>query len=193
MNIRVRGLCKAYGGNAVLQNFDFDLAGTCVLMGPSGCGKTTFLRLLMGLETPDAGKISGINRVAAVFQEDRLCPQLSAVGNLLLTCPGLTAQRAAEELTGLGLTVSEGKQCAAALSGGQKRRVALLRALLCGDADTLLLDEPFTGMDEPLIARAAQTILRLRENRNTILVSHDVQNAALLGWQVRQMPIPDKK
>ena len=74
---------------------------------------------------------------------------------------------------------------AAKLSGGQKRRAALLRALLCKDAETLLMDEPFTGMDAELVAQAAAATVRLAGGRPAILVTHDEAAAALLGWPVR--------
>ena len=76
---------------------------------------------------------------------------------------------------------------AARLSGGQKRRAALLRALLCRDAQTLLLDEPFTGMDAELVAQAAAAAVRLTGSRPAILVTHDSAAAQLLGWPVRQL------
>ena len=68
-----------------------------VLTGYLGAGKTTLLRILMGLERPDAGRAAGAGRVAAVFQEDRLCPQLSAVENVLLVLPDGRARREAVE------------------------------------------------------------------------------------------------
>ena len=76
MSIRIEGLCKSFGSRPVLQNFSLQAAGPVVLMGPSGGGKTTLLRILMGLERADAGRVEGVGRVAAVFQENRLCPQL---------------------------------------------------------------------------------------------------------------------
>ncbi|MGN0983800.1 MAG: ATP-binding cassette domain-containing protein, partial [Gemmiger sp.] len=158
--------------------------GPLVLMGPSGCGKTTLLRILMGLETPDAGTISGLGRLAAVFQEDRLCPQLTAPANICLTASGLSPACARRELAALGFSPQDCAQPAARLSGGQKRRTALLRALLCQNAQTLLLDEPFTGMDAALVEDAAAATVRLAAGRDTILVTHDRIAAELLGWPV---------
>ena len=73
------------------------------------------------------------------------------------------------------------------LSGGQKRRAALLRALLCQDAQTLLMDEPFTGMDADLVRDAAAVTRRLAGERPTILVTHDRTAAELLGWPIREI------
>ena len=124
---------------------------------------------------------------AAVFQEDRLCPQLTAADNLVLAGHGLTLQDARTELRALGFAGSDLALPAARLSGGQKRRVALLRALLCRDARTLLMDEPFTGMDAELVAQAAAVTVRLTADRPAILVTHDAAAADLLGWPVRHL------
>ena len=70
------------------------------------------------------------------------------------------------------------------LSGGQQRRTALLRALLCQPVQTLLLDEPFTGMDPELVSHAAAAVVRLAARRDTVLVTHDEHAADLLGWPV---------
>lgn len=118
--IEIQGLCKAFDGQPVLVNWDFSLqkGEHLALMGPSGCGKTTFLRILMGLEQPDSGLIQGLDglRLAPVFQQDRLCPGLSALANLLLVCPRPTARdrrRALELLEGLGLTETDWNKPAA--------------------------------------------------------------------------------
>lgn len=187
MSIVIQNVSKRFGGKEVLQNFSWTVDGPQVLMGPSGCGKTTLLRILLGLETPDTGTVTGVAAPAAVFQEDRLCPQLTAADNLVLTGHGLTREEAERELRALGFTGAELALPAARLSGGQKRRAALLRALLCRDAQTLLLDEPFTGMDAELVAQAAAAVVRLTGSRPAILVTHDSAAAQLLGWPVRQL------
>lgn len=185
MSIVVNKLCKHFDGKTVLRDFCWTVDRPLVLMGPSGCGKTTLLRILMGLESPDSGTVTGVGCTAAVFQEDRLCPQLTATANLVLAGHGLTPREAETELRELGFSDSELALPADKLSGGQKRRAALLRALLCKDAQTLLMDEPFTGMDAELVAQAAAVTTRLAGNRPTILVTHDSEAAALLGWPVR--------
>ena len=182
MSIVIRNLCKRFGDTPVLQDFTWTVDGPAVLMGRSGCGKTTLLRILMGLEAPDSGTVTGVERPAVVFQEDRLCPQLTAAANLVLT-----QQEAERELRTLGFTDAELALPAARLSGGQKRRAALLRALLCRDAQTLLLDEPFTGMDAELVAAAVNATKRLAGERPTILVTHDRAAADLLGWPVKEV------
>ena len=182
MSIVIENLCKNFGTHAVLQNFNWTVDRPMVLMGASGCGKTTLLRILSGLETADSGTVTGVVTPAVVFQEDRLCPQLTAVDNLVLTGHGLTAAKARSELQSLGFTEADLR-----LSGGQKRRAALLRALLCQDAQTLLMDEPFTGMDADLVRDAAAVTRRLAGERPTILVTHDRTAAELLGWPIREI------
>ena len=187
MSIVIENLCKKFGTTPVLQKFSWTVDRPMVLMGRSGCGKTTLLRILLGLETTDSGTVTGVKKPAAVFQEDRLCPQLTATVNLTLTGHGLSPQEAERELRGLGFTDAELALPAARLSGGQKRRAALLRALLCKDAATLLLDEPFTGMDAELVADAVAATKRLAGARPTILVTHDRTPDDQLRWPVKEV------
>ena len=78
---------KRFGSTVLFRDLTFTVDGPAVLWAPSGWGKTTLLRILMGLETPTAGRVQGAGRVSAVFQEDRLCLQLTAVQNVLLVLP----------------------------------------------------------------------------------------------------------
>lgn len=185
MSFAVNHLTKKFGPKTVLQDFSLTVNGPLVLMGPSGCGKTTLLRILMGLETADEGAVQAPVQVAAVFQENRLCPQLTAAANI--TLPGGSATAAEAELRALGFTDKELALPCAKLSGGQARRAALLRALLCPGAPALLFDEPFTGMDAALVSQASAAIRRLTAGRDAILVTHDAEAASSLGWPVVRM------
>lgn len=185
MSICIQHLEKRFGTRTVLHDLNLQVEGPLVLMGPSGCGKTTLLRILMGLESADGGTITGVGRIGAVFQENRLCPQLTAAGNIVLT--GGDSDTADRELRALGFGDKDLALPSARLSGGQKRRAALLRALLCPQARTLLLDEPFTGMDAELVAQAAAVIRRLAAGQDTILVTHDTAAVGLLDWPVVQL------
>ena len=188
MSLKVEQLSKSFQGRPVLRSLSFTAYGPLCVMGPSGCGKTTLLRILMGLETADEGQCSGTGRIAAVFQENRLCPQLTAADNICLTAGRAVVRSEVErELEALGFRPEDLRLPACRLSGGQRRRVALLRALLCRTADTLLLDEPFTGMDQALVADAAAAICRLAGTRNVLLVTHDEKAAELLQWPVLRM------
>lgn len=173
MEIRVEGLCKSYGGKAVLTDLTavFPEGITCI-SAPSGTGKTTLLRLLLGLERPDAGSIRGADcRWAAVFQEDRLLENLSAAGNLRFAL-GEVPGEAGALLARLGLDLSDPKPVRA-WSGGMKRRLALARALLA-PSEALALDEPFTGLDGENRARCLELIRESGRGRPVLLATHDL-------------------
>ena len=114
--LKVKHLNKAFGSISVLRDLNLTVNGPLVLMGPSGCGKTTLLRILMGLETPDSGTVQGVRNIGAVFQESRLCPQLTAVGNICLV-GGVNPAQAQAELQTLGFTQAELALPVARLSG----------------------------------------------------------------------------
>ena len=107
--MEVQKLCKSYDDRPVLQNVSFTAEnGVTALWGPSGAGKTTLLRILMGLEVPDSGTLSGTDvRWSAVFQEDRLLPGLDAMENLRFVLgPDMDNDAAAAQLRALGPPVS---------------------------------------------------------------------------------------
>lgn len=189
MSIVIENLCKSFGTHAVLQNFNWTVDRPMVLMGVSGCGKTTLLRILSGLETADSGTVTGVVTPAVVFQEDRLCPQLNAVQNVTLVLPGAENQYKEQIINGfqqLGMELAVLQLPARRLSGGQKRRVALLRALWA-PSDTLLLDEPFTGMDPDTLQRAAALLRQRCAGKPVLLATHDESAIRALGWPVVEL------
>ena len=190
--IQVRNLSKSFGNKAVLQAFsaDFPTGAVTAVMAPSGGGKTTLLRILMGLEAADSGTVEGLAglRQSAVFQEDRLCEALSAVSNVRLVNPALTRGEAEAALSAVGLAGC-GNQRVAEFSGGMRRRVAILRALLA-QWDVLFLDEPFKGLDEATKRLVMADTRRRCAGRTVLLVAHDAREADALGAvQVIHLPL----
>ena len=199
MNLELRNLAKAYDGRAVLDGIShvFPEARTTCVLGPSGCGKTTLLRLIAGLELPDAGEILGRpdarEGIAMVFQEDRLPPQLTAaqcLSTVLPKSPDRDARiDAALEALGLG---GERAKPVREFSGGMRRRVALARALLF-PSPLALLDEPFKGLDADTRAQALAFAKPLLRGRTALLVTHDPLDADALDAEVFAMkPAPDR-
>ena len=168
--IRVRGLCKAYGETRVFQNFSavYEKGRIYYLRQPSGSGKTTLLSILAGIEKADAGSIRVPERVSMLFQEDRLCEEYDAIKNVELVCGN--RKQASEALLKLLEPESLEKPCSS-LSGGMKRRVALVRAMEA-EADFLLLDEPFGGMDRENRRMAEQYIQERQQGRTILIATH---------------------
>jgi len=180
-------ISKSFDGKKVLQDFSatFPAGKVSCIMAPSGGGKTTLLRILMGFETPDSGQIKGLNglKKSAVFQEDRLCAHLSPIANIRLITPLLARADVMKAMTTVGLQGCE-DQPVHELSGGMRRRVAILRALLC-DYDILLLDEPFKGLDMETKSRVMQDTARRSAGRTVLLVTHDATEAeAMYAGQI---------
>lgn len=183
--MELQSVCKAYGDKVVLNHVSltFQPGHRYALMGPSGVGKTTLARLLLGLEKPDSGTVTGVPaKKSAVFQESRLVPQLTIPGNLRLVLgKAFPEEKIQAMLSRLSLT-----DCldtpAVRLSGGQQRRAALARALLF-DAELLVLDEPFTSLDETN-KTAALAAIRDTFHGTLLLITHDTEDAAALEAEV---------
>ena len=187
--LTIEHLTKQFGEKTLFRDLCLTVEGPAVLWAPSGWGKTTLLRILMGLDTPTAGRVLGVGRAAAVFQEDRLCPQLTALQNVTLVLPGSEKQYKKQievDFQQLGMDTAALALPAARLSGGQKRRTALLRALWAS-SDTLLLDEPFTGMDPDTLAAAAALLRTRCGTKPLLLATHDREAIRLLGWPVIEL------
>jgi iron(III) transport system ATP-binding protein len=208
--LRVEDLHKSFhnGERAAVSGLSLEVrAGErLVLLGPSGCGKTTLLRLIAGLEAPDAGAIwlndecvagpgawlpPEKRRLGMVFQEYALFPHLRVYDNVAYGLRGLAPAerraRAAELIALVGLSGHE-RAFPHELSGGQQQRVALARAL-APEPLIVLFDEPFSNLDADLRAQMRQEVRQILNARGAtaIFVTHDQQEALALGDRVAVM------
>ncbi|MGL5436863.1 MAG: ABC transporter ATP-binding protein [Lachnospiraceae bacterium] len=184
--LTVQKLSKSYGDLSVLKAFHMELECGHIycLMGASGSGKTTLLRLILGLEQPDSGTITLKNStdegVVAVFQENRLCESFSPVDNVcMVTGASLSREAAARELGRL-LPEESLRRPVSTLSGGMKRRVAIVRALLAPSC-AILMDEPFTGLDEDTKALVIDYIKEKSVGKLILIATHQEEDIFLLG------------
>ncbi|HEV7265416.1 MAG TPA: ABC transporter ATP-binding protein [Falsiroseomonas sp.] len=207
-HLRLDGLTRRFPGTAhpAVDGVSLDLprGALLALLGPSGCGKTTTLRMIAGLETPDAGRVTVAGRdvtdlpphrrnMGVVFQSYALFPHMTAAANIAFglemrgTPRGERVARVNEALAlvGLGeLAVRKPRQ----LSGGQQQRVALARALAI-QPDLLLLDEPLSALDAKLREGVRDEIraLQQRVGATTVFVTHDQTEALAMADLVAVM------
>lgn len=172
--LRLEHVCKSYGVQQILNDFcaAYDRGSTTYFTTPSGSGKTTLFRMIAGLEKPDAGEISCGGSVAMVFQEDRLCEEYSALKNVEMITGD--RNRAREHLLCL-LEEGDITRPCKELSGGMKRRAAIARAF-ASQSDILLLDEPFTGLDQDTMQRVQCYMEQYRKERTLLIATHIGQN-----------------
>jgi osmoprotectant transport system ATP-binding protein len=204
--IALENVSKAYGARAVLAPISLvpAPARTTVLLGPSGCGKSTLLRLMVGLIAADSGRVlfdgrevtpANVDelrhRIGYVIQEGGLFPHLDAVGNVTLLARYLGRDRAWIEgrLGELGSLVRIPRELLRRypreMSGGERQRVALMRALML-DPQVLLLDEPLAALDA-ITRRELQSELKevfARLAKTVVLVTHDLHEAAWFGDEI---------
>ena len=196
--LEARDVAKSYGLVRVLDGIDLSVSpGELVaVLGPSGCGKSTLLRLLAGLEPPDAGRIEerGVRVIGPdparpmVVQGATLFPWLSLRANLEWGPRAFRRRDAAaiadDLLDATGLT-GFGDALPRELSGGMRQRAAIAQ-VLANDPPVLLLDEPFGALDAQTRLRMQEWLAALLAERETatVLVTHDVEEALLLGDEV---------
>ena len=192
--ITLSGVSKAFGPLVVLHDLSLTLPDGSVtaVLGANGSGKTTLGRLLLGLESPTAGTVAGVTglRGSAVFQDNRLCEPLTAVGNVRLVLPRpFSRAEVADELRAVGLSDETLRKPVRSLSGGQRRRVAIVRGVLA-PSDLVVLDEPFTGLDTDAKAATLAWVRDRLDGRTTLLVTHDAAEATYFGATVVRLPGP---
>jgi NitT/TauT family transport system ATP-binding protein len=208
--IEIRNLWKEYGEQVVLEHINLSVAAGdfCTIVGASGCGKTTFLRLLLGEESPSRGEIlldgepltaePGPDR-GIVFQRYSVFPHLSALRNVMLGLElrgapltgrlfGAKRRRARDEAAAMLEAVGLGhalEKYPDALSGGMQQRLALAQSLVMHPR-ILLLDEPFGALDPGIRADMHQLVGRLwRENDLTVfMITHDLKEGFHLGTRL---------
>lgn len=182
--LRAVDIRKSFGSGIVLDGFshEFSEGKVTAILGRSGCGKTTLLNILMGLTSPDSGEVvrSEGEGISAVFQENRLCENLTASANIrLVTGKRFSKAQIADELAKVGLAECENKPVRT-LSGGMKRRCALLRALLA-EYDVLFLDEPFKGLDNDTKQTVMNYCKEKIKEKTVVLVTHDMDECEFLA------------
>ncbi len=182
--MRLTNVTKSYGSAAVLQGVSLEIPDgkiTCIL-GKSGVGKTTLLNLLAGVLQADGGALEIPESVGYVFQENRLLPHLTVVENLQFV--GGRYEMIVKLLQGAGLEELADRKVKT-LSGGQKRRVALLRAFAV-DAPVVLLDEPFSALDSVTKdSLLTMTVEHLHScSKTAVFVTHDVDEAIAIGDKI---------
>jgi iron(III) transport system ATP-binding protein len=199
-------LSKRFDGVQAVKDVDLQVGRGDILglLGPSGCGKTTLLRLLAGFEMPDSGRIelagrtlSGPNafvapekrHISLVFQDYALFPHLSVASNITFgMSKGGDKRRRVEELLSLVGLDGKGQRMPHELSGGEQQRVALARAL-AAQPEIILLDEPFSNLDQAMRARVRAEVRQLLESLGVtaIFVTHDQEEALSLAKRVAVM------
>lgn len=177
MDILMEKINKSYGDKEVLRDFTtkFEEGTVTFITGESGIGKTSIIRILMGLEGYQSGSIRGLEgkEISVVFQDDCLCDKLSLDKNLRMVLDGQQGkEQDLDRLLDLfGLEGYRYKRVAE-LSGGMKRRLAILRAILYPH-NLMILDEPFKGLDEENKKLVMGQLAKGLVDKTAIIVTHD--------------------
>ena len=199
--LRLSAVQKRHGSFVALDGISLDIAaGTFfVIVGPSGCGKTTLLRLLAGLDTPTSGTIEvqqpapGRASNSVVFQGDSLFPWMTvwenaSFGVAMRGVPRAEAEHKVEHyLRRVGLLHARDRY-PHQLSGGMRQRVSIARAF-ANDPEVLLMDEPFSAVDEQNKIVLQQELLQIWEESQTtvVFITHSVDEAVTLGDRIMVM------
>ena len=190
MKLEAVNITKCFGEKQVLDGFShvFKSGTFTAIMGPSGCGKSTLISILLGILPQDSGEVLHDEpfRRSVVFQENRLCENLTCTANIrLVTGKRYSEAQLIKELSAVGLDGCSNKPVRE-LSGGMKRRVALLRALLA-EYDVLFLDEPFKGLDEITKDMVISYTREKVRGKTVIMVTHDKEESEILADDIINM------
>jgi len=191
--LEIKGLHKAFGNMTVFRDFSltFPVGQITCILGPSGCGKTTLLNMIGGITEPDSGLLNGFEgkTVSYIFQDPRLLPWKTAEENISFVLDRQMPEAERKKITGrfIRLVDLEGFSgyYPATLSGGMRQRVSIARAFAY-PSDIILMDEPLKGLDVKLKYNLVRTFSRIWQNdkRTVIFVTHDVDEALLLGHEI---------
>ncbi len=198
--IKITNLTKSFDDNMIFENLNLTInSGNTVILGPSGSGKTTLLRLMAGLDHSYKGQIvHEHSSLSYVFQEDRLLPWKTLRQNIEFIIPKPNVLQARIENVSQSLHIDDLlDKKPYELSGGQKRRCAIARGFIY-PSETILMDEPFSSLDLYLKLKIISDLRALleEEDRNMILITHDINEALLLADEIiifKQTPITDYK
>lgn len=174
----IKNLCKTFDSKSVIHDLTLTIEdGSCTaIMGASGCGKTTLINLILGLVCPDAGSIEDVpQNISVVFQEDRLFDSYSAYDNISSVLPKSDYNKIVPAMTALGLT-NINNIPVSKLSGGMRRRVAILRALL-HPSEMLIMDEPLKGLDDNTKQICMKYVQENLDGRTFLLITHSEEEA----------------
>lgn len=183
--LMIKEITKSYGKQKVLENISFNLneSERICIYGKSGIGKTTLLRIIAGLEKADSGKITFVGKVSMVFQEDRLLENTDVYTNLYCVLGSRFDKAEADmHLKEVGLE-GAGNKIVSELSGGMKRRVAIVRCMM-KSSEIILLDEPFKGLDTILKDNIIRYVVKYLNRRAVIMVTHDISEAEKIQAEI---------
>lgn len=187
MSIEIKNLSIQYDDKKIFTDFNLSIGDNerIALIGSSGIGKTSLINAIMGLITFDGTiSISDNTAISAVFQEDRLFEGLTVYENIKMTCDKALQNNICEYILRAGLNP---KDIIYSLSGGMKRRTAILRALLAPH-NLLILDEPFKGLDYATRLTIMDLIKEKASHTTMILITHDMWEADY--FNCRQIVLP---
>jgi len=199
MALRIDDLNKKYDEVTLYRDFSISFTEgiiTCIL-GPSGCGKTTLLNIIGGIIPPDRGNITGFDGkpMSYIFQDPRLLMWKTVRGNIELvmerSLTGTERRKESDRLIKLVELEGFAEYYPSRLSGGMRQRVSIARAFAC-HSDIILMDEPLKGLDVALKQNMIRSFNRIwkTDRRTVIFVTHDVEEALMLGEEIMVMSRP---